>query len=317
MSTPGEIVQPTFASGGPQTDVISSDEDRESKHLHSSASVTRVVLRTFMENRLALVSVGIIILVAAFCFIGPLFYVTNQAQSNILNSNLPPGPGHPLGTDDSGFDVLGRLMAGGQSSLEVGLAVAVIATTIGVLWGATAGFFGGLVDSVMMRFVDIMLAVPLVFLFIFLASVVRPNLLLLIVVLALLSWLGPARLVRGETLSLRTREYVQATRVMGGSSTRVVIRHIVPNAFGTIIVNSTFQVADAILALALLSFLGFGLPPPAATWGGMLANGTNYLFDGYWWEVYPAGLMIVVVVLAFNFIGDALRDGMEVRLQRR
>ena len=96
-----------------------------------------------------------------------------------------------------------------------------------------------------------------------------------------------------------------------------MIRHIVPNALGTIIVNSTFQVADAILALALLSFLGFGLPPPAATWGGMLANGTNYLFDGYWWEVYPAGLMIVVVVLAFNFIGDALRDGMEVRLQRR
>jgi peptide/nickel transport system permease protein len=136
-------------------------------------------------------------------------------------------------------------------------------------------------------------------------------------VLAALSWLGPARLVRGETLSLRTREYVQAVRLMAGSSLRIILRHIAPNAIGTIIVNATFQVADAILALATLSFLGFGLPPPAATWGGMLSNGTNYLFDGYWWEVYPAGVMIVVTVIAFNFIGDALRDAVEVRLQRR
>jgi peptide/nickel transport system permease protein len=316
MSTLRDALEGGNAAAAPG-DGVPTTGRAEAGDAHRSASATRVVLRTFVENRLALVSLAIIILVAGFCFIGPVLYPTDQAQSNILNANLPPGGGHPLGTDESGFDILGRLMAGGQSSLEVGLAVAIMATTIGVLWGAIAGFFGGLIDSVMMRFVDIMLAIPLVFLFIFLASVVRPNLVLLIVVLALLSWLGPARLVRGETLSLRTREYVQATRVMGGSNTRVVLRHIVPNAFGTIIVNATFQVADAILALALLSFLGFGLPPPAATWGGMLANGTNYLFDGYWWEVYPAGLLIVMVVLAFNFIGDALRDAMEVRLQRR
>ena len=169
----------------------------------------------------------------------------------------------------------------------------------------------------MMRLVDIVLAVPAIFLFLFLASVFQTNLVMLIVVISALSWLGPARLVRGETLSLRTREYVQAVRVMGGGSRRIVLRHIIPNAVGTIVVNATFQIADAILLLATFSFLGFGLPPPTPTWGGMLSNGINYLFDGYWWEVYPAGVIIVLTVIAFNFIGDSLRDSLEVRLQKR
>ncbi|MGA3353716.1 MAG: ABC transporter permease [Acidimicrobiales bacterium] len=289
----------------------------EGGEVHDSGSVARLVARTFLENRLALVGLVIVVLVTLFCFVGPLFYKTDQVHSNLLNANIPPGGAYPLGTDDNGYDILGRLMAGGQSSIEVGISVALMATSLGVLWGAIAGFVGGAVDAVMMRIVDVVLAIPVVFLFIFLASVVQPTLLLLILVLALLSWLGPARLVRGETLSLRTREYVQATRVMGGGSWRAVLRHIVPNTIGTIIVNATFQVADAILVLATLQFLGFGLPPPTATWGGMLANGTEYLFDGYWWMVYPAGILIVLTVLAFNFIGDGLRDSLEVRLQRR
>jgi peptide/nickel transport system permease protein len=281
------------------------------------AGAWRLVARSFLENKLAVIGVGLVILVVLFCFAGPLAYHTDQVHSNPLAVNQPPSARHPLGTDDVGFDVLGRLMAGGQSSIEIGLAVAVVATSFGMLWGAVSGYVGGAVDSVMMRVVDVILSLPSLFIFIYLATVFRPTLLLLIAVLAALSWLGPARLVRGETLSLRTREYVQAVRLMAGSSLRIILRHIAPNAIGTIIVNATFQVADAILALATLSFLGFGLPPPAATWGGMLSNGTNYLFDGYWWEVYPAGVMIVVTVIAFNFIGDALRDAVEVRLQRR
>ena len=145
----------------------------------------------------------------------------------------------------------------------------------------------------------------------------RPTVLLLIVVISLLSWLGPARLVRGETLSLRTREFIDATRVMGGRSPRIIARHLVPNAFGTIVVSATFQVADAIILLATLSFLGFGLPPPAATWGGMLSQGTTYLLDSYWWEVYPAGLIIMLTVIALNFVGDALRDTLDTRLRQR
>jgi peptide/nickel transport system permease protein len=140
---------------------------------------------------------------------------------------------------------------------------------------------------------------------------------LLIAVIALLSWLGPARLIRGETLSLRTREYIEVARAMGSGRARMIARHVLPNTIGTLVVNATFQVADAILLLATLSFLGFGLPAPAATWGGMLYQGTSYLLDGYWWEVYPAGIMIMATVIAFNLLGDALRETLGARLTQR
>jgi peptide/nickel transport system permease protein len=285
--------------------------------VHAGLPAWRRALRSFLDNKLGIAGVALVVLVIGFCFVGPLLYHTNQISPNAAQINLPPSGQHPLGTDYVGFDVLGRLMAGGQSSIEIGLAVAVVATLFGVLWGAVSGYLGGAVDSVMMRTVDVVLAIPSIFLFIYLATVFKPTVPLLIVVVSALAWTGPARLVRGEALSLRVREYVQAVRVMGGHSPRIVLRHIVPNTVGTIVVNATFQVADAILVLATLSFLGFGLPPPAATWGGMLSEGTNYLYDGYWWEVYPAGIMIALTVIAFNFIGDALRDALEVRLQRR
>jgi peptide/nickel transport system permease protein len=276
-----------------------------------------MIARSFADNKLAVLGVVLVLAVIGFCFIGPLVYHTNQLQPNLLALNHPPSAKHPLGTDFVGFDILGRLMVAGQSSIEIGLAVAVLATTFGVLWGAVSGYYGGALDAILMRVVDIVLAIPALFIFIYLATVFRPTVILLIIVVSALSWVGPARLVRGETLSLRVREYVQAVRVMGGSSTRMIFRHVVPNTISTIVVNATFQVADAVLILATLSFLGFGLPPPAATWGGMLTNGANYLYDGYWWEIYPAGIIIVLTVVAFNFIGDGLRDALEVRLQRR
>ena len=277
----------------------------------------RMILRAFVDNRLALTGVILVAAIALFCYAGPLFWHTDQVHTSLLLTNKPPSAEHPLGTTDLGYDVLGRLMVGGQSSLEVGLAVALMATGFGVLYGVISGYFGGLADTVLMRIVDIILAVPVVYLFIDLASEFRPTLLLLILVLSLLSWLGPARLVRGETLSLRVREFVEAVRTMGGRSGRIIARHLVPNTMGTIAVNATFQVADAILILAVLSYLGFSLPPPAATWGGMLQDGVNFLYDGYWWEIYPAGLMIVLTVVAFNFIGDGLRDSLDVRLRQR
>ena len=261
------------------------------------------------------VGLAVIVALALFCFLGPAIYHTDQIHTSIQLTNLPPGPGRPLGTDSNGYDILGRLMIGGRGSLEIGLAVAVLATAIGVVWGAVAGFTGGLADAVMMRVVDIVLAIPAIFLLIYLSTVLRPTILLLIVVISLLSWLAPARLVRGEALSLRTREFIDAVRVMGGRRSRIIVRHLVPNTFGTIVVSATFQVADAIIVLATLSFLGFGLPPPAATWGGMLSQGTTYLLDGYWWEVYPAGLIIMLTVVAFNFAGDALRDSLDARLR--
>ena len=280
--------------------------------------VWRLAMDVFLEHRLAVCGVGIVTFMVLFCFVGPLLYHSDQTTTNINNQFVTPGAGHILGTDQLGFDLVGRLMVGGQTSIEVGLAAAFIATTFGVLYGAISGYCGGLVDSLMMRVVDAVLAVPGLFLLLFLAVALSPvNMPVLILVVAVVAWLIPARLVRAETLSLRTREYVQAVKMMGGGGTRTVLRHIVPNAMGTIIVNATFQVADAILLVASLSFLGLGIPPPATNWGAMLSDGVTYYADGYWWLIYPAGIAIVLTVVAFNFIGDGLRDALEVRLQRR
>jgi peptide/nickel transport system permease protein len=274
-------------------------------------------LEVFVENKLALVGLAILVIIVCFCFLGPLFYHTNQTNTNLAIENQPPETGHPLGTDDGGYDLLGRLMVGGQISLEVGFAAAVIATVVGTLWGAVAGYLGGFVDAVMMRLVDALLAIPTLFLALVVVSMFAPTEIELILVIALTSWLTTSRLIRGEALSLRVRDYVQAMRVMGGGGARAVFRHIAPNAIGTIIVNATFQVADAILLVVALSYLGLGIRPPQTDWGGMLNSGLNAVYDNYWWQIYPAGIAIILVVIAINFIGDALRDAFEVRLQRR
>jgi peptide/nickel transport system permease protein len=275
------------------------------------------VLEVFMDNKLALVGIIIIVLIALFCFAGPLVYHTNQISSNLSISNNPPGHGNPLGTDNVGYDELGRLMSGGQSSLEIGFAAALLAGVFGVLWGAVSGYFGGLVDTVMMRIVDALLSIPVLFVLLLMAAIVHVNQLNLTLAVAFFAWLVPARLIRGETLTLRTREYIQAVKGMGGGAGRSIFLHIVPNALGTIVVNITFQVADAILALAALGYLGFGIPPPAANWGSMLSQGVTYLYAGEWWLIYPVGVLIVLTVISLNFIGDALRDAFDVRLQGR
>jgi peptide/nickel transport system permease protein len=274
-------------------------------------------LEVFLENKLAIVGVVILVAMVLFCYLGPFLYHTDQIHTNLAIENQAPGSGHPVGTDSSGYDVLGRLMVGGRVSLEVGAAAAILATVVGTLWGAVAGYVGGAVDAVMMRLVDALLAIPTLFLALVVVSMYPSSELELILVIALTSWLTTSRLIRGEALSLRVRDYVQAMKVMGGGGSRAVLRHIAPNAVGTIIVSATFQVADAILLVVALSYLGLGIPEPKTDWGGMLQNGVQYTYDGYWWLIYPAGIAIVLVVIAINFIGDALRDSFEVRLQRR
>jgi peptide/nickel transport system permease protein len=280
-----------------------------------AGSPLRLAAETFAQNKLALTGVVVILVMAGFSFLGPLFYHTNQITTNLPASLRPPSLAHPLGTDNEGYDEFGRLMLGGQTSLEVGLAAALVATAIGVLYGAISGFAGGLVDGVMMRVVDALLAIPTLFLLVFLFTVFRASVLLLILVIGLVAWLVPSRLVRGETLSLRTRQYVEAVRVAGGNRSRMILRHIIPNTIGTIMVNASFQVADAILVLASLSFLGLGIAPPAANWGQMLSTGTNYVYAGDWWLIYPPGIAIVLTVMAFNAIGDSLRDSFDTRLR--
>jgi peptide/nickel transport system permease protein len=253
-----------------------------------------------------------------FCFVGPVIYHTNQVNTDLANYMCHPSGSHLLGCNDLGYDELGRLMVGGQTSLEVGLAAAIASVIFGTLYGAISGFAGGIVDAIMMRIVDAGLSLPSLMVIIILSVIFHPTPTIMIFVIAVFYWFGVARLVRGETLTLRTREYVQAVKVIGGRPLRSVTRHVVPNAIGTIIVQATFAVADAILILSGLGFLGLGVSAPATDWGSMLSNGLNYIQGGnYWWLIYPPGVAIILTCIAFNFIGDALRDAFETRLQRR
>ncbi|QMU71999.1 ABC transporter permease [Streptacidiphilus sp. P02-A3a] len=276
----------------------------------------RLIRQALVHNWLAAAGVLTVAAIALVCFLGPLVYHTNQVTVRLDLAELPPSGSHPLGTDASGYDVLGRLMQGGQSSLELGFAVAVATTVLGTLYGAFAGLVGGVVDAFMMRVIDTLLAVPSLVLLLILVNLFTPNLWLIIILLSLLSWIGVARLVRGEVLSLRTLDFVQAATMMGATRWRVVLRHLVPNCVGVIIVSATFTVADAILSLSTLSFLGLGLAPPHADWGTMLSDGLNYLFDGYWWLVYPPAIILIVTVVAFNLIGDAVHNALDTRLSK-
>jgi peptide/nickel transport system permease protein len=279
-------------------------------------STWRVAVGELLRNRLGVAGLTIIVLMALFSFVGPLVYHSNQVTTNLTQVNLRPGGRFPLGTDQVGYDVLGRLMVAGQSSLEVGLAAAAIAAGIGTIWGAVAAFAGGWADSVMMRVVDALIAIPTVLLVLLLATIVTPSVLTIICVLGFVSWIITARLVRGEVLVLRTLDYVSASKLAGERPVKIVLRHIVRNVIGIVAVQATFEVANAILLLAALSFLGLGPPPPAVNWGGMLTTGLNFIYDGYWWQIYPAGVCIVLTVVAFNLLGDATRDALDVRLRR-
>ncbi|MER5960186.1 ABC transporter permease [Streptomyces longhuiensis] len=283
----------------------------------ATPSLARRTLRVFTGNKLALTGVVVLVLLLAFCYLGPLVHPNEQIHTDLAQANLSPGTaGHLLGTTDLGYDLLGRLMVAGRTSLEIGLAAGLLATLFGTVYGAVAGYFGGWVDAAMMRVTDAALAIPAMFLLVVVAAIITPSKGILILIIAGVAWLSPARLVRGEALSLRNREYVQAMRMMGGGGTRAVFKHIVPNAIGTVIVNCTFQIADAILYVSYLAFLGLSIPPPSADWGSMLSAGITYTQNGYWWLIFPPGIAIVLVVAAFNFIGDGLRDAFEVRLRK-
>jgi peptide/nickel transport system permease protein len=271
----------------------------------------------FFRNGQARTGIIIVVVITLFCFLGPVFYHTNQVAVNLNLKDMEPSKQHLLGTDDYGFDVIGRLMRGGQASLALGFAVAAVTTIVGTVYGAVAGIVGGVVDGFMMRVIDTLLSIPTIVLLLILVKIYTPSLLSVILILSVLSWLGVARLVRGEVLSLRTREYVLAAKSMGGGTGRIMWRHMVPNAIGVIIVNATFSISDAITSLSILSFLGLGMAAPYADWGTMLTDGLNDLWDGYWWLVYPPAILLIVTIIAFSLVGDAVRDSLDVRLRRR
>jgi peptide/nickel transport system permease protein len=289
-----------FPGGGPLVP--------EGGEITGTSTSTQLSLRSFVQSKRALIGTAIIVALGLFCFVGPLLYHTNQVTVNLGIENSPPGPGYPLGTDQYGIDVLGRLMVGGQSSLELGFAVGIATTVVGLLYGAVSGMAGGIVDAFLMRIVDTLLAVPTFILLIIVSSMFSLSLTLIILILTALSWPYTARLIRGQVLALRPREFVQASRTMGASGRWILVRHMVPNTLGISVVTATFSIADSIYALSALSFLGIGPPPPFTDWGTMLTGGVNNLFNGYWWQVYPPLIVLVLIVVAFRQVGDALND---------
>jgi peptide/nickel transport system permease protein len=259
-------------------------------------------------------------LIVCFCYLGPLFYHTNQTnQALALNVtwNSPPSLHHWLGIDSSGFDELGRIMYGGEYSLTLGMLAGLITIVVGTVYGMISGFVGGVVDTVMMRILDAFLSIPYLFLLISLFTIFSRSTSFLIIIIGITGWWSNARIIRGDALLIKKLEYTQASAAMGASKMHIIRRHVFPNSISNIVTVATFSVADAILFLSALGFLGLGILPPQTDWGTMLQNGTAQIANGYWWEIYPLALVFILVVVAINYIGDALRDTFEVRLLER
>ncbi len=275
------------------------------------------VARRFAENKLAVAGLIVIILFYGAAAAAPLISTHDYDAITFGARNLEPSSEHWMGTDRNGRDVYSRLIKGGQVSLAAGFAAVAIVMTIGTVLGAAAGFFGGFVDAIIMRITDILLAIPLILLLITAASLFRPSLTTTIVVIGVSSWPGAARLVRGQFLQLKGQEFVTAARSIGASPGRIMMRHLFPNSLAIIIVEATLWLSYAILLEASLSYLGLGVQIPTPSWGNMLRDGQSDLLFGAWWLTLYPGLAIFVTVLAFNLMGDGLRDALDPRRRNR
>jgi peptide/nickel transport system permease protein len=277
-----------------------------------TSSWTSIILRRFFRHKMALWGISVMSLLILSMIFAP--YITSYDPEEIdLESLLaPPSMQHLLGTDELGRDLLARLLYGGRVSLLIGVMAMAIAITIGTLLGAMAGYWGGIVDVLLMRGTDFFLAFPRIFVLILLSTLLGPNLPTIVLVIGALSWMGVSRLVRAAFLALREQQFVEAAAAIGAQNFRVIYRHILPNALSPIIVAATLGVADAIIAESGLSFLGLGIQPPTATWGNMLRNALDQMFDAPWTGIFP-GLMIFLSVLSINYIGDGLRDALDPR----
>ncbi len=227
---------------------------------------------------------------------------------------MPPSPQHLLGTDTLGRDVLSRIIYGSRVSLKVGFVAVGLATLIGLLIGAVAGYYGGLVDQVLMRLVDLMLCIPVFFLILAVIAGLGPSIWNIMVVIGLTSWMGVARLVRAEFLSLREREFVAAARALGASDARLIFRHMLPNALAPVMVSATLGVAGAILTESALSFLGLGVQPPTPSWGNILTAGKDNIEIAWWLSLFP-GLAILITVMSYNLLGEGIREAVDPRLK--
>lgn len=280
----------------------------------------REFLRRFGRNRLAVFGFGVVVL---FVGVSLVFWALGVAEINfpkdpnqtaVAEKLLAPSSGHPLGTDELGRDVFSRMLQGAHISLLVGFVAVGIALAIGVVIGSLAGYFGGKTDTILMRFVDVVLCFPSFFLILTVVALLEPSFWNVMIVIGLTSWPGVSRLVRAEFLSLKERDFVMSVRALGAGTGRIIFRHILPNALTPVMVLATLEVAGAILTESGLSFLGFGVQPPQPTWGNILTAGRMYVFDAWWLTVFP-GLAILTTVLSFYLFGEGLRDALDPKLK--
>lgn len=280
--------------------------------MHSS--YWSLVWQQFRKHRLAMVSAVIIMALCALSLLGPVIspYSFSSYDANAVLQ--APSRAHLLGTDELGRDVLTRLLWGGRISLSVGMAAMLVALIIGTTFGALAGYYGGVLDNILMRFTDLVLAFPALFLFIVLSAFFNTKLIHLILIIGGMSWMDVARLVRSSFLTLKQLEFTQAAEAMGARDQRIILKHLLPNALAPLIVATTLGIASAILYESALSYLGLGVQPPWPSWGNMLSNSQSYVWLAPFLTIYP-GLSIFITVLCFNLLGDGLRDALDPRMK--
>ncbi|MDR1678089.1 MAG: ABC transporter permease [Deltaproteobacteria bacterium] len=266
--------------------------------------------KAVIRNRLALFGGLIVLTMFVVSWLAPVISTHDPDKINVAARFKPPlSSGHLLGTDSLGRDVFSRMIWGSRISLKVGFVAVGLSTLIGLLLGALAGYHGGLIDSLIMRFCDLMLCFPSMFLILAVIAILEPSIWNVMIVIGLTSWMGVTRLVRAELMALKGRDFALAAKIMGASDFRIIWRHLLPNAMGPVLVTATLGIAGAILTESSLSFLGLGVQPPTPTWGSILSEGKNYLERAYWLSLYP-GLAILITVLSYNLLGEGLREAL-------
>ena len=286
------------------------------KRKSEAESLKSIAWRRFRRNKLAMFGMLVIVILIIFSLLAPFISHYDPNEIDLYKIESSPEGTHWLGTDELGRDMFSRLLYGGRVSLAVGIFASLAEIAIGVSLGSVAGFYGGAVDSVIMRITDIIMCFPFFVVSIALAAMVGPSMTNLIFIIAILEWTKIARIVRAEILSLKNRDYIKAARSLGLGNIRIIIKHVLPNTFASIMVFSTLAIANGILTEAALSFLGLGVRPPQPSWGNMLAAAQSMRVLQYeWWMWIPPGMMVFITVISINFLGDGLRDALDPKLK--
>lgn len=273
----------------------------------------RIIWNRFKKNTLSVIGLAVILALGAIALLAPVISPYEPTKIDVYNVISPPSAEHPFGTDELGRDLLSRMIWGSRASLKVGFIAVGIAITIGIFIGAIAGYYGGKVDAILMRFVDIMLSFPTFFLILAVIAIVEPGISTIMIVIGLTGWMDVSRLVRAEFLTLKERDFVSAARAIGASDSRIIFRHIMPNALSPVFIAATFGIAGAILVESGLSFLGLGVQPPEPSWGNILTSGKDNITVAWWLSFFP-GIAILITVLSYNLVGEGLRDALDPRL---